>query len=150
MTDETPPMTNVIPLQSPSRCSPAALHTELAKMLKLVAPISMSPEAQAVWIVAAADALEDIRAAEVSAVSAEVRRSVTRPSQIVPEIAKLVAERRAKASARIQPLPVQFTPPPRPNPPLTIAEIEAMLPHVRQMGLNSGFLKYDGGRLVEA
>ncbi len=147
MTDET---TNVIPLQSPSKFSPARLHTELAKMLKLVAPISMSAEAQAVWIAAAADALEDIRAAEVVAVSQELRRTVTRPSQIVPEIAKLVAERRAKASARIQPLPVQFIPPPRPNPPLTIAELDAMMPLVRTKGLNSGFLKYESGVLVEA
>jgi hypothetical protein len=54
----------------------------------------MSPEAQAVWINAAIDALDGIRANEVAAISAELRRSVTRPAQIVPEIARLVSERR--------------------------------------------------------
>lgn len=65
-------------------------------MLKLVAPISMSAEAQAVWIAAAEDALVDIRPEEVVAIAIEIKRSVTRPSQIVPEIAKLVAERRQR------------------------------------------------------
>jgi hypothetical protein len=70
---------------------------ELAKSLKLVAPITMSADAQMVWLQAAADALHDIRADEVHAISAELRRSVTRPAQIVPEIAKLVGEKRARA-----------------------------------------------------
>jgi hypothetical protein len=71
---------------------------ELAKSLKLVAPITMSADAQMVWLQAAVDALDGIRAEEVHAVSAELRRSVTRPSQIVPEISKLVAEKRARAN----------------------------------------------------
>jgi hypothetical protein len=50
------------------------------------------------WIASAIDALEDIRASEVAAVSAELRRSVTRPAQIVPEIARLVSERRQRAN----------------------------------------------------
>jgi hypothetical protein len=69
---------------------------ELAKMLKLVAPISMTADAQLVWLQAAIDALEGIQAHEVAAVSAELRRSVTRPSQIVPEIAKLVDQKRKR------------------------------------------------------
>jgi hypothetical protein len=44
------------------------------------------------------DALEGIRADEVAAVSTELRRSVTRPAQIVPEVAKLVAAKRARSS----------------------------------------------------
>jgi hypothetical protein len=71
---------------------------ELAKALKLVAPITMSADAQVVWLQAAVDALEDIRAEEVAVISAELRRTVTRPSQIVPEIAKLVAEHRRRSS----------------------------------------------------
>ncbi len=91
------PTTPETPLPVPLRFSP--IRIEIAKMLKLVAPISMSAEAQAVWINAAIDALEDIRPEEVQAVSAEIRRSVTRPAQIVPEIARLVAERRQRRSA---------------------------------------------------
>jgi hypothetical protein len=72
----------------------AELTIELAKMLTLVAPTSMTTEQQELWLRAAADSLEGIRAAEVSAISAELRRTVTRPNQIVPEIAKLVAARR--------------------------------------------------------
>ena len=75
-----------------------ALSTDLAKMLGLVAPITMSADQQALWIASAVDALRDIRASEVAEISMEVRRTVTRPSQIVPEIAKLVAERRARES----------------------------------------------------
>jgi hypothetical protein len=67
-------------------------------MLGLVAPITMSADQQALWIASAVDALQDIRAAEVAEISMEVRRTVTRPSQIVPEIAKLVAERRKRAN----------------------------------------------------
>lgn len=84
--------TNVIPLQSPSNFSP--LRIELAKILKLVAPISMNAQMQAVWLIAATDALEGIRADEVAHISTELRRSIQRPAQIVPEIARLVSERR--------------------------------------------------------
>lgn len=73
---------------------------ELAKCLKLVAPISMSADAQLVWLQAAVDALEGIHANEVAAISAELRRSVTRPSQIVPEIARLVDEKRKRPAYR--------------------------------------------------
>lgn len=64
-------------------------------MLTLVAPSSMTADQQTLWLASAVDALTDIRADEVRAVSSEVRRAVTRHNQIVPEIAKLVAERRA-------------------------------------------------------
>jgi hypothetical protein len=74
------------------------LSAELAKMLGLVAPITMSADQQAIWIASAVDALKDIRASEVVEISMEVRRTVTRPSQIVPEIAKLVAEHRSSRS----------------------------------------------------
>jgi hypothetical protein len=76
----------------------SSLMLELAKSLKLVAPITMSADAQMVWLQAAVDALDGIHAHEVAAVSAELRRTVTRPSQIVPEIAKLVSEKRARAN----------------------------------------------------
>lgn len=56
----------------------------------------MGAEQQTVWLHAAVDALEDIRAAEAAAVSAELRRTVTRPAQIVPELARLVGERRKR------------------------------------------------------
>jgi hypothetical protein len=89
-----------IPQQPPSdeyrtRSEAEALSTELAKMLGLVAPVTMSADQQALWIVSAVDALRDIRPNEVAEVSMQVRRTVTRPSQIVPEIAKLVADRRS-------------------------------------------------------
>lgn len=71
---------------------------ELAKCLKLVAPITMSADAQKVWLQAAVDALDGIHASEVAAISHELRRTVTRPSQIVPEIAKLVHEKRQRAN----------------------------------------------------
>jgi hypothetical protein len=161
---------------------------ELAKSLKLVAPITMSADAQMVWLQAAVDALEDIRADEVSAISAELRRTVTRPSQIVPEIAKLVAQKRSR-SERTTAVPSPYfaereitarademraaarkdkrklsdafewerqarvdaglwvAPYPKP---LTRAEIDNMPAHIRQMGLNSGFLEYRGGEVVEA
>lgn len=88
--------------QSRSAGSPP-LETELAKMLGLVAPVTMSADQMTIWLASAVDALNDIRADEVQAVSLEVRRSVTRPSQIVPEIARLVWERRA-ARRRIEKL----------------------------------------------
>lgn len=71
---------------------------ELAKMLALVAPITMSSDQQEVWLRAAADSLADIRSQEVAEVSMEIRRTVTRPSQIVPEIARLVADKRRARS----------------------------------------------------
>lgn len=75
-----------------------ALAAEVAKCLKLVAPAGMNAEQQTVWLHAAVDALEDIRPAEVAAISPELRRSVTRPAQIVPEIARLVGEKRSRAN----------------------------------------------------
>jgi hypothetical protein len=86
----------------------SALMLELAKCLKLVAPISMSADAQMVWLQAAVDALEGIHAHEVAAISAELRRSVTRPSQIVPEIARLVTKSASvPIDRRSQPAPTR-------------------------------------------
>ena len=89
-------LTTQPPTLSLAYSAPAELTVELAKSLSLVAPISMSVEQQELWLRAAIDALDGIRASEVAAISAELRRSVTRPSQIVPEIARLVSARRAQ------------------------------------------------------
>jgi hypothetical protein len=75
-----------------------ALSAELAKMLTLVAPVTMSTDQQTLWLASAVDALKEIRPGEVAEVSMEVRRSVARHSQIVPEIARLVAEKRSHRS----------------------------------------------------
>ena len=89
---------------SPSRSSAVqALQLELAKCLQLVVPASMTADDRAAWIAAAADALDGIRPLEISAVSAELRRTVTRPSQIVPEIARLVAEARKRRAPPVSP-----------------------------------------------
>lgn len=173
--------------QSPLNAS-SGLMLELAKSLKLVAPITMSADAQMVWIQAAVDALQDIRSDEVAAISAELRRTVTRPSQIVPEIAKLVGQKRARSQqttaapspyfaereitsrademraaarkdkrklsdafewerqARIDAgLAVKEYPKP-----LSRDELDNMPAHIRQMGLNTGFLEYRGSEVVEA
>ncbi len=90
-----------------------ALAAELVKMLSLVAPVTMSADQQTIWLASAVDALADIRASEVAEVSMEVRRSVSRPSQIVPEIAKLVAEKRARHSRMKQWEVPQISGPPR-------------------------------------
>jgi len=84
-------------------------------MLSLVAPVTMSGDQQTAWLASAVDSLQDIRHDEVAAVSLEVRRSVTRPSQIVPEIAKLVAERRARKRRvdELQPPKNALPPPPK-------------------------------------
>lgn len=79
----------------------SALALELAKILKLVAPVSMSEADHLSWLASAVDALDGIRASEVAAVSVEIRRKVTRPSQIVPAVAGLVADQRA-LSARMR------------------------------------------------
>lgn len=81
-----------------------ALATEIAKCLQLVVPASMTQDDRKAWILAAVDALEDIRPLEITAISAELRRTVTRPAQIVPEIARLVAiKRQNKAAAESPP-----------------------------------------------
>ena len=164
----------------------SSVRLELAKALKLVAPSTMSAESQATWLLAAEEALEDISASEIAAVSMEIRRSVTRPAQIVPEIARLVSERRhrtvdvaAPASPYAKEMKISgdaqerrakartaaeiddayewerseraaagLSIPPRAAP-LTRDELNNMLPHIKAMGLNSGFLKMDGNRLVE-
>ena len=91
---------NDLTIQQQSHSNGSAEHlavaAELAKMLGLVAPVTMSADQQTLWLASAVEALQDIRANEVEAVSLEVRRSVTRPSQIVPRIAELVAARRAE------------------------------------------------------
>jgi hypothetical protein len=77
----------------------AELTVELAKMLALVSPTSMSEEQQELWLRAAADALDGIRAHEVRDIAAELKRSVTRHNQIVPEIAKLVDQKRKRTTS---------------------------------------------------
>jgi hypothetical protein len=76
---------------------------ELAKALTLVAPTSMTAEQHELWLRAALDSLQDIRGAEVQAISQELRRTVTRPNQIVPEIARLVNEKRQRANQSTKP-----------------------------------------------
>jgi hypothetical protein len=70
----------------------------LGRILTLVAPASMTAEQQEVWLIAALDALQGIRADEVRAIILELQRTVQRPNQIVPEIARLVSEKRARTS----------------------------------------------------
>ena len=86
-------------------------------MLGLVAPVTMTADQQTLWLASAVDALQDIRAHEVAAVSMEVRRTVTRPSQIVPEVAKLIGERRKREREmdrlRAEAEEVRALPPPR-------------------------------------
>lgn len=96
----TPHSTPSIGFNSSSAMS--ALALELAKSLKLVAPVSMDSDAQLAWIASAVDALEGISADEVRAISAELRRSVTRHAQIVPTISELVARKRARPSATVK------------------------------------------------
>lgn len=109
---------NDLTIQQPSQSSGSqersALTTELAKMLGLVAPVTMSADQQTLWLASAVEALSGIRASEVIDVSFEVRRTVTRPSQIVPEIARLVSEKRARHRriAELEP-PVNALPPPK-------------------------------------
>lgn len=97
-------MTEVTQTQPTQHLSPypaseaQALAAEVAKCLKLVAPAGMNAEQQTVWLHTAVDALEDIRPTEVAAISTELRRMVTRPAQIVPEIARLVAEKRRRST----------------------------------------------------
>lgn len=103
---------NEIVTHSPPQSSASQLTNELAKMLGLVAPVTMTADQQTIWLASAVDALRDIRPSEVAAVSAEVRRTVTRPSQIVPEIAKLVAAKRSERASRIT-VPAIEGPPPK-------------------------------------
>lgn len=145
-------MNEVAPIQQPQQfIGSSALTIELAKMLALVAPITMTVEQQELWLRAAADALEGIRTDEVEHVSAEVRRSVTRPSQIVPEISKLVAENRARAS-RMRAIPSTPLPMPAPRlpaPPMTEEEIARLPKWLKGIGLRSGLLVEHDGKLVE-
>lgn len=127
------------------------LTIQLAKMLALVAPTSMTAEQQEMWLRAAVDALDGIRPDEVAHVSAEVRRTVIRHNQIVPEIAKLVAARREE---RARPARCQFAlpdlPPRQPGPPLDASEIRGMPKWLKDMGLRIGFLRRDGDHIVDA
>lgn len=63
-------------------------------MLGLVAPVTMSADQQTLWLASAVETLSDATAEEVVAVSVAVRQTVTRPSQIVPEVTRLVVELR--------------------------------------------------------
>jgi hypothetical protein len=65
----------------------------------------MTAEQQELWLRAAIDALQDIRAHEVRTIILELQRSVQRPNQIVPEIARLVSERRSRANRSAEPSP---------------------------------------------
>ena len=110
-------------------------------MLALVAPVTMSEDQQTAWLAAAVDSLQDIRASEVAEVSLEVRRSVTRPSQIVPEIAKLVASHRASRSRvrEIEHLPEDALPQPkhimdRDRSTFTAADWSELNAHLERMG----------------
>jgi hypothetical protein len=139
--------------QSPAFSQSSTLTVELAKMLALVAPTSMSTEQQELWLRAALDTMIDIRPDEVAAVSLEVRRKVTRPAQIVPEIANLVAQRRTEARkmseySSFPPPPAQKEP--EPYKPFTDEEIERMPKWLRDTGLRSGFLVRVGNRIVDS
>jgi hypothetical protein len=56
----------------------------------------MAADAQLAWLASAVEALDGIRASEVAAVSLEIRRKITRPAQVIPEIAELVAQHRKR------------------------------------------------------
>lgn len=129
----------------------SALTAELTKILGLVAPITMSADQQTLWLASAVEALAGFTAEEVAAVSIDVRQTVTRPSQIVPEIARLIPELRERR--RIMALPKrEIVEIPRPEPkPFTDDEIARMSKATRDMGLKCGALaRTSGGRIVDA
>jgi hypothetical protein len=133
----------------------SALTTELAKMLGLVAPVTMSTDQQTLWLVSAVDALRDIRSHEVVEVSMEVRRTATRPSQIVPEIARLIAERRARHSSRITAPLIEGPPPKKPvmsrrGEPMSEEDTEELNGILEKLGATARY-RADGSRYtVEA
>ena len=136
----------------PLRTSSGRAETtiELAKMLALVAPTSMTTEQQEMWLRAAVDALDDIRPDEIRHVSAEVRRTVTRHNQIVPEIATLVAERRESSTRATRCVFALPELPPRPKAePLSRLELDQMKPETKSLGLKYDFLEYRDGKLCE-
>jgi len=97
-------MTEYDPSNLPTRSPPQsegyspternAKTSAIAKALGLVRPSNMSEEGARLFIASALETLEGISAAEIEVVILEVRRAVTRPAQIVPEICRLVSERR--------------------------------------------------------
>lgn len=99
-------MNDLTPYPKPSLAYSAMgeMALELAKILALVAPTSMTTDQQEIWLRAAVDALQDIRPDEVRAISAELRRSVTRHNQVVPEIARLVSNKRARSNGSTKPV----------------------------------------------
>jgi hypothetical protein len=85
-------------------------------MLGLVAPVTMSADQQTLWLASAVETLSDATAEEVLAVSVAVRQTVTRPSQIVPEVTRLVVElrnERAEQRRREHMRSIPIGPPPK-------------------------------------
>lgn len=68
----------------------------VARILHVVAPSSMSAGDRSSWVINACEALADMRAKEIEMIMLEVQRSITRPNQIIPEIARLVGQRRER------------------------------------------------------
>jgi hypothetical protein len=88
--------------QSSASQERSALTVELAKMLGLVAPVTMSADQQTLWLASAVETLGNISAAELREVSVQVRQTAKWPSEIVPEVSRLVRELRERESRRRQ------------------------------------------------
>lgn len=85
-------------------------------MLGLVAPITMSVDQQTLWLASAVETLSDAAAEEVAAVSIAVRQTVTRPSQIVPEVSSLILELRKERAEQRRREHIRSVPPSPPKP----------------------------------
>jgi hypothetical protein len=158
-------MTDLTPIQPPklsiAYSATAELTVELAKVLALVAPISMTTEQQELWLArcrrrAGRDSRQRgprnlCRASAIGHSSAPLSREW--------EINREAALRRAKARGREElntiwewerqaRIDAGLHVDPRPEP-LTRDELDHLRPDIRKLGLNSGFLEYRGGRLCE-
>lgn len=71
-------------------------------MLGLVAPITMTADQQTLWLASAIETLGNTSAAELREVSVQVRQTVKRPSEILPEVSRLVRELREREFRRRQ------------------------------------------------
>lgn len=127
-----------------SPVDPEYLVALLTSCLALVRPVGMTPMEVDAWLMVAADELSDLPADILEIGCGHARRTCTHHAQIIPAIIK-ETEPMMRTRREMAAMP-KLTIVPRPALPrrdMTQADVDAMQPFIRDLGIAAGWLQRD-------
>lgn len=120
----------------------------LSACLALVRPVGMTEGETLEWLAVAADTLKHIPAVLIEKGAREARKKCTHHAQIVPAIVEATKEDLLWFNRPKLPPRLRLVAPERPALPDELPDPETLMPSLRRIGLERGWLIERAGRIV--